>query len=520
VVFWDTSDDAIRGRAEDAGLGPEEVDAILATDAAEARSAVCSETSLTTSQCKDVVSGISLPIIVLWLVLGATFFTLRYRFINLRAFVHAIHVTRGRYDDEGDVGEVSHFQALSSALSATVGLGNIAGVAVAVFAGGPGAVFWMVVAGFLGMSSKFTECTLGQLYRQVDPTGRVSGGPMQYLSRGLAELKHGTLGKVLAVMFAIMCCGGSLGGGNMFQANQSAKIVVGQTLTAFGVESVAVKDFSMLLYGIVLAFLVGIVIIGGIKRIGAVAGYIVPVMCLVYVVAGLIVLGVNITAIPSAFGRIVGEAFTPEAGFGGLLGVLVQGFRRAAFSNEAGIGSASIAHSAAATDEPVREGIVSLLEPFIDTIVICTMTGLVLVITDAYLQVGPDGAPLGDVEMTRFAFDSVIPGFSWVLAPAVFFFAFSTMLSWSYYGERCWTYLFGTGARTSTVYRVIFLVFVVLGTILDIENVITFSDLMVLAMAFPNILGLLFLSKKVADALDDYWGRFKSGAMQPTDQKS
>jgi len=515
VLFWDTSDEAIRDRALAAGLTGEEADAVLAAEG-DGQTAACLESDLSDKECKDVLSGISLPVIVIWLVLGALFFTVRYRFINIRAFTHAIQVTRGRFDNPDDPGEVSHFQALSSALSATVGLGNIAGVAVAVFAGGPGAVFWMVMAGFLGMSSKFTECTLGQIYRQVDPSGRVSGGPMQYLARGLAEMKQGPLGKVLAVMFAIMCIGGSLGGGNMFQANQSAKIVVGQTLAAFSVESVAVKDFTMLLYGVVLAVLVGIVIIGGIKRIGAVAGYVVPVMCVVYVLAGLVVLIVNAGAVPAAFGKIIGEAFTPAAGFGGLLGVLVQGFRRAAFSNEAGIGSASIAHSAAATDEPVREGIVALLEPFIDTIVICTMTGLVLVITDAYMQVGADGAPLGDVEMTRYAFDSVIPGFSWVLAPAVFFFAFSTMLSWSYYGERCWTYLFGTSSRVSTIYRVIFLVFVVLGTILDIENVITFSDLMVLGMAFPNILGLYFLSKKVGSALDDYWGRFKSGAMQPT----
>ena len=275
VIFWDTSDDAIRGRALDAGMDEAEVSALLAADA-DARLGLCQSGERSAGECTDIVSGISFPAIVLWLVLGATFFTLRYRFINLRAFTHAIRVTQGKFDNPDDPGEVSHFQALSSALSATVGLGNIAGVAVAVFAGGPGAVFWMVMAGFLGMSSKFTECTLGQLYRQVDPSGRVSGGPMQYLKRGLAEIGQGTLGKVLAVMFAIMCVGGSFGGGNMFQANQSAKIVVGQTLGAMGVESIAVRDFSMLLYGILLAVLVGIVIIGGIKRIGMVAGYVVP----------------------------------------------------------------------------------------------------------------------------------------------------------------------------------------------------------------------------------------------------
>jgi len=515
VVFWDTSDAAIEGRAVSAGLSEAEAQAIVS--AGDEGATACAATEkLSAGECQDVLSGLQLPIIVLWLVLGAVFFTFRYGFINIRAFFHAIQVTRGKFDNPDDPGEVSHFQALSSALSATVGLGNIAGVAVAVAAGGPGAVFWMVCAGFFGMSSKFTECTLGQLYRQVDPSGRVSGGPMQYLKRGLAELRGGVfkpLGKGLAVLFAIMCIGGSFGGGNMFQANQSAKLVVGQLLGAFEVESPAIADFSMLVYGVILAALVGVVIIGGIQRIGAVAGYVVPVMCVVYVGAGMLVLAVNIDQVPSAFGRIIGEAFTPQAGLGGLLGVLVQGFRRAAFSNEAGVGSASIAHSAAATDEPVREGIVALLEPFIDTIVICTMTGLVLVITDAYLQVGADGELLGDVEMTRYAFDSVIPGFSWVLAPAVFFFAFSTMLSWSYYGERCWTYPFGTSQRSSTVYRVIFVVFAVFGTILNIDNVIAISDLMILGMALPNILGLFFLSNKVGAALTDYWNRYKSGEM-------
>lgn len=519
VVFWDDGDAGIRSRARAAGLSAPEAEGIVAAEG-DARVAACEATQLSAGECKDVLSGVSLPIIVLWLVLGATFFTLRYKLINLRAFKHAILVTMGRYDDPNDPGEVSHFQALSSALSATVGLGNIAGVAVAVGVGGPGAVFWLIVAGFLGMSSKFTECTLGQVYRQVDPEGRVSGGPMQYLARGIAELRGGKLaflGKGLAIVFAVMCCGGSFGGGNMFQANQSAKLVVGQILGAMSVESASVRDFSQLVYGVLLAILVGVVIIGGIKRIGMVAGYIVPVMCGLYLLAGLVVLVVNAGQIPAAFGHIVGEAFTPAAGFGGMLGVLVQGFRRAAFSNEAGIGSASIAHSAAATDEPVREGIVALLEPFIDTVVICTMTGLVLVITGAYTETNAAGAPLSDIEMTKWAFDSVIPGFSWVLTPAVFFFAFSTILSWSYYGERCFTFLFGTGSRISNIYRVSFLVFTVLGTIIDIGNVITFSDLMILGMALPNILGLFLLSNKVGSVLEDYWKRYTRGEMKPNE---
>ncbi len=439
---------------------------------------------------------VQVPLIVAWLVFGAIFFTLRMNFINLRGFRHAIHVTMGRYDDPNDPGEVSHFQALSAALSATVGLGNIAGVALAVAAGGPGAIFWMVVAGFLGMSSKFTECTLGQMYRKVDAAGRVLGGPMRYLRIGLEERGMGGLGRVLSVLFAVMCIGGSLGGGNMFQANQSYQAVA---------ELVPLLADNAWLYGVVLAFLVGLVIIGGIKSIGAAASRIVPLMCGIYLLAGFWILIVHAADIPRAFGVIVREAFTPEAGMGGMIGVLMTGFRRAAFSNEAGIGSASIAHSAAATDEPVREGIVALLEPFIDTIVVCTMTGLVVVITGAYVNPVSDG-----VLMTSQAFGSVLDWFPVVLSIAVFLFAFSTMISWSYYGERCWTFLFGEGS--SNVYRVIFLLFVFFGSVFKLGNVLDFSDLMVLGMAFPNIFGLLILSGKVRRALDDYWQRYRSGA--------
>ena len=326
--------------------------------------------------------GVEVPFIVLWLILGALFFTLRMGFINVRGFAHAIAITAGKYDEPHQPGEVTHFQALSSALSATVGLGNIAGVAIAVSVGGPGAVFWMVMAGVLGMSSKFTECTLGQMFREVGEDGRIMGGPMRYLSVGLASIGRDKLGRVLAVMFAVLCIGGSFGGGNMFQANQA------YTQTARVLPFFEDKAW---LFGIVVAALVALVILGGIKRIGQVAGAIVPVMCVIYFVAGIAVLIANASAVPAAFGEIVGGAFNFQAGVGGVLGVLMTGFKRAAFSNEAGIGSASIAHSAAATDEPVREGLVALLEPFIDTIVICTMTGLVVVVTDEYLHT-PEGA--------------------------------------------------------------------------------------------------------------------------------
>ena len=448
--------------------------------------------------------NISLPVVVIWLVLGAIYFTFRMNFINLRGFGHALRVVKGDYDepDHGEVeGEVSHFQALSSALSATVGLGNIAGVAIAVSVGGPGAIFWMVVAGFLGMSSKFTECSLGQMYRQKDRGGATLGGPMCYLNYGLQELGLGGMGKGLAILFAIMCIGGSFGGGNMFQANQSY-VAVAELVPFFGET-----EYGSLVYGVILAGLTGIVILGGIKSIGRVAEIIVPVMCGIYLLAGAWILIYHAADVPNAFGVIFSEAFAAESAFGGLIGSLIQGFRRAAFSNEAGVGSASIAHSAAATDEPISEGIVALLEPFIDTIIVCTMTGLVVVITGAYLDTSLSG-----VEMTSAAFGSVLSWFPMVLSVAVFFFAFSTMISWSYYGERCATYLFGDMA--STPYKIVFLLFVIMGSTIKLGNVLDFSDLMILGMAFPNILGLFLLSGKVREHLDDYWDRLKSGKLK------
>ena len=576
--------------------------------------------------------NISLPAVVVWLVLGAVFFTFRMAFINLRGFSHAIAVTAGKYDSEEDEGEVSHFQALSSALSATVGLGNIAGVAVAVAVGGPGAIVWMVIAGFLGMSSKFVECTLGQMYRKEDAKGNVSGGPMHYLYDGLKEKNLGGLGRVLSILFALMCIGGSLGGGNMFQSNQSfaqlsnavpffapkaegnvvfsidrtklqsdmlgatakeaskAELVIpsntkiqamvegasidfittasttiaagassspevpvsalassekgnvpAQSMTTIGAFAYGALDsekakitpnlrvafhqdalsvsnaqaFSgggepkSLLYGVMIAILVGVVILGGIQSIGKVAGLIVPVMCAIYVLASLYILVVHAADIPAAFSTMFSHAFGAEAAYGGLIGALIQGFRRAAFSNEAGVGSASIAHSAAATNEPVREGIVALLEPFIDTIIICTMTGLVVVITGVY-----DHPDLAGVELTSLAFGSVLSWFPILLSVAVFFFAFSTMISWSYYGERCATFLFGPAA--SLPYKILFLICVVVGAVIKLGNVLDFSDLMVLGMAFPNILGLFILSGRVRDHLDDYWSRLKSGEMKKT----
>ena len=450
----------------------------------------------------------TVPLAVIWLILGAVFFTFRMGFINLRAFKHAIEVTRGRYDNPDDAGEVSHFQALAAALSATVGLGNIAGVAIAVSVGGPGATFWMIVAGFLGMSSKFVECTLGQKFRHVRPDGRVMGGAMYYLSDGLKQRGLGWLGSFLAVFFAVLCIGGSFGGGNTFQVNQS--------LNALERTVPFLLDHRWV-YGLIMTGMVGVVILGGLKRIAATAERIVPLMCLIYVLACLWVLISNAGHIPGAFGEIISGAFNPSAAYGGLIGVLVQGFKRAAFSNEAGVGSAAIAHSAARTEYPVREGIVALLEPFIDTIVVCTMTALVIVITGAYDGVAhPEFAEnisnANGAGLTSQAFGTVISWFPYVLSVAVVMFAFSTMISWSYYGERCWAYLFGDGS--SLIYRSIFLVFTFLGSIITAQNVLDFGDLMILGMAFPNILGVLLLSGGVKQDLDVYWAKLKAGEMK------
>ncbi len=458
----------------------------------------------------EIETGAQVPVVVLWLLAGAIFFTLRMGFINLRGFRHAIRVTLGYFDKPGETGEVSHFQALASALSATVGLGNIAGVAIGISMGGPGAVFWLIVAGLLGMSTKFSECTLGQMYRKVAPDGTVSGGPMHYLRDGLGEVGLRRLGAVLATIFAVVCMGGSFGGGNVFQ--------VGQSLEMFR-SQVAFVDKHPWVYGVVLVVMVGIVIIGGIRRIAATAEKIVPIMCGIYILAALYILAVNYAHLGEAVGEIVSKAFRPEAAYGGFVGCMMMGVRRAAFSNEADLGSASIAHAAAKTDEPISEGLVSLLEPFIDTVVVCTMTGLVIVVTGVYdtsrfpecevfISQGR-GAPL-----TAAGFATVIDWFPWILTIAVFLFAYSTLISWSYYGERCWSHLFGH--KTAIVYKILFLGFVFLGSIVKAQNIIAFSDLMILSMAFPNILGVALLSGKIRGALDSYWDRLKSGDITRT----
>ena len=438
------------------------------------------------------------PLVVLWLALGALYFTLRFRFINLRGFRHALDCVRGRYTRPEDHGEITHFQALSAALSGTVGLGNIAGVAVAVGVGGPGALFWMVVAGFLGMSSKFAEVTLAQRFRIQRSDGHLSGGPQHYLRAGLEQAGFPRLGRVLAPIFAVMCIGGSFGGGNMFQANQSyaqwkhvLPILEGTT--------------GSIVFGGLLSVLVGLVIIGGIKRIGEVASALVPFMCLLYMACGFVIVLLHIERVPESLALIVRAGFTGEAAMGGLVGVLIQGFRRAAFSNEAGCGSSPIVHSAARTEEPVREGFVALLEPFVDTVIVCATTGIVLVVTGAYAT--PDAGK--GIAMTSWAFATVFPWFPVLLSLTAFLFAYSTMISWSYYGEQCWAHLFGV--RSILLYKLIFLLFTWLGAIFQAQAVLDFGDMMILGMAFPNLIGVVLLSGVVRRELDTYWARWKAG---------
>lgn len=444
--------------------------------------------------------GADVPIIVLWLVVGAVFFTFKMNFINVRGFKHSIELLQGKFDDPNDKGEVSHFQALTTALSATVGLGNIASVAVAITLGGPGATFWMIIAGLLGMSTKFTECTLGVKYRDIDEEGNVSGGPMYYLTKGLGKRNMAKFGKVLAVIFSILAIMASFGGGNMFQANQAFAQVQGQIPFLQG------HGFW---FGIGMAILVGVVIIGGIKSIARVTEKIVPFMAVLYVGTALVILGIHFAEIPAAFKLIFSSAFNADSMYGGFIGVLMMGFRRASFSNEAGVGSAAIAHSAVKTNEPVSEGFVALLEPFVDTVIICTMTALVIVITGRYTGYDLEGA-----QLTSSAFESTISWFPSLLTVAVFLFAFSTMISWSYYGLKAWTYLFGDSKRMANAYKLFFLGFIVIGSSSTLGAVMDFSDMMILAMAFPNVIGLYLMASEVKDDLKDYMARVKSGAIE------
>ena len=461
--------------------------------------------------------GTEIPTIIFLLVGGALFFTVYFGFVNIRHFPTAINTVRGKYDtldnnkkSDSDIdnkeGEVSHFQALATAVSGTVGNGNIAGVALAIAVGGPGATFWMIFCGLLGMSTKFVECTLGVKYRDVGSDGTVYGGPMYYLTKGLKERGFIKLGKVLAVIFAFLCIGASFGGGNAAQSNQAAM----QLVSSFGMTGGSART----IIGLIMMVLVGVIIIGGIKRIASVTEKIVPLMALIYILACIYIIVSNISFVDDAFGMIISQAFSPQAGLGGFLGVLITGFRRAAFSNEAGAGSASIAHSAVKTRFPASEGLVALLEPFIDTVVICTMTALVIIIFNGdntifeYGGVGGvvmiDGVPAEGAGITAAAFSKYISFSGPFLTTAVVLFAISTMISWSYYGLQSWMYIFGKSKISEMTYKSLFLIFIVIGAAGDMSSVWAFSDAMILALVFPNMVGLLFLFPRVREELNSY----------------
>lgn len=461
------------------------------------------------------IPGTSFPWIVAWLVIAASLFTVYFGFIQFRVIRHSLQIVSGKYSDPNDAGEVSHFQALATALSGTVGLGNIAGVAVAVGIGGAGATFWMILAGLLGMASKFTECTLGVKYRNEYPNGTVSGGPMYYMTKGFAE-RGLPGGKFLAILFSIFCVLGALGGGNMFQANQAHEQLAG----VFG-------QYPGWITGVIFAGIVFAVIIGGLKKIAQVTEKVVPFMGILYVGTALIILLMNFQHIGAAFGQIMDGAFTGAGVAGGVVGALIQGFKRAAFSNEAGVGSAAIAHSAVRTKEPITEGFVSLLEPFIDTVVICTMTALVIIIT-GQLTIDPatgdyilneagrivtlDGS--SGVGLTSAAFGSALPFFPYVLVVAVLLFAFSTMISWSYYGLKAWTYMFGEGRNQELSFKIIFCLFIIIGASANLGPVIDFSDAAIFAMAVVNITALYFLMPIVKRELNSYLTRLRSGEIK------
>jgi len=452
------------------------------------------------------IDGTKMPFVVAILIISGVFLTLKMGFVNLKMFSHSLAIVRGKYKTKDDKGIISPFQSLATALSATVGIGNIAAVSIAITIGGAGAAFWMIMAGFLGMTLKFTEVTLSLKYREFLPDGTIMGGGMEYLSRGLADKGMAKAGRYMAMVFAFFMILGALGAGNTFQISQALPIVQGQ-VSFF-------NDYPWA-FGLIMAFITGLVIIGGIKRIAHVAEKIVPVMVIFYLLMVFWVLGTYFRSIPDAFALIFTEAFSTSAVAGGIFGAMAQGFQRAVFSNEAGLGSAGIAHSAARVKYPVRQGLVSLYEPFIDTVVVCTMTALVIILTGSYLG-GTEvldaaiAAKQGSV-ITSTAFGSVVSWFPTVLGFAIFMFAFSTMISWAYYGERAWVYLFGS--KTSIIYKFIFLGFIVIATVANTETMVEFSSVLFLALAIPNLFGLIIMSGDVRKMLKEYISKLKSGEL-------
>jgi alanine or glycine:cation symporter, AGCS family len=448
------------------------------------------------------IMGLDVSLILVWLVVAALFFTIYFGFVNFRYFGHAIDLLRGKHDNKEADGEINRFQGLMTSLSGTVGLGNIAGVAVAISIGGPGATLWMAVMGLFAMSTKFAEVTLGVKYRQHGSKRhpeRISGGPMYYL-RSVFE-RHGKrrLGRFMAGLFAVCCIGGTLGAGSLFQVNQAYH----QALIVTGGDASFLANKGWL-FGLLTAFLVGLVILGGIQWIAAVASRIVPVMAIIYIFAGVIVIGIHYDNIFSALQQILEMALYPQAGLGALMGALLVGVQRASFSNEAGVGSSAIAHSAVKTDKPVSQGLVGMLGPFIDTVIICMITALVIVISGTYVE----GNGMEGIALTSRAFASGISWFPYVLSITVFLFAYSTMISWSYYGLKCTTYLFGEDDKVEAVYKILYCSFIVIGASAELSNIILFTDSMVLAMAIPNIIGLYLLAPEIRVDLRVYVQRF------------
>ena len=441
--------------------------------------------------------------VILWLAAAGIVFTAVFKAVNLRAFPLALRTVRGKYSGPDDPGNISHFQALATAVSGTVGLGNIAGVAIGISIAGPGVAFWLFLSGFLGMATKFAECTLGVKYRSIDGGGHVQGGPMYYLKRGMAERGLGPVGAVLAVFFAIFCVFASFGGGNIFQVNQ----VTQQLINVTGEESFFASN--QWVFGLMMALVTALVIIGGIRSIAKVTSKLVPTMCVIYILSALLVLVVNAHAIPGAIGMIVTEAFQPRAAVtGGILAAFIWGMRRATFSNEAGIGSAPIAHSAARTRKPASEGVVALLEPFVDTVIVCTMTSLVIVTTMQFdgdtanfavngqafeLGRGTNNSSSFGIGLTSAAFETVNSGFRYLLFVCVLLFAFSTLVTWSYYGLQAWQYLFGKNQILELAYKTVFCLIIIAGASANVGNAVDFSDAALFAMSIPNLIGVYFM---------------------------
>ena len=454
-----------------------------------------------------LTQDLNVPLILVWLAAICLFLSVYFGFVNIRCFKLAIDILRGRYDDkEKTDGQISRFQALATSLSGTVGLGNIGGVAVAVSLGGAGAVFWMIVMGLFAMSAKFAEVALGVKYRQhTDPNNpqRISGGPMYYLKAGFANRNRPRLGAFFAGLFAVCCIGGSIGGGNMFQANQAFSQLVNVT---GGPEASVLADKGWM-FGLILAILTGVVIIGGIKSIANVASRIVPIMGLIYILCAVVVIFANISNVPAALISIFVQAFSPDAMAGGAAGVLLVGVQRAIFSNEAGVGTAAIAHSSSQTKEPISQGLVGMLGPFIDTVIICTVTALVIVISGAHLGVEP-GAIEG-VALTSRAFATGASWFPYILALTVLLFAYSTLITWSYYGLKGATYLFGEGPYAEYGFKIAFLLCIVIGASTDLRHVIGFTDSMIFAMAIPNVIGLYLFAPELRRDLKAYLAKLR-----------